>query len=448
MLNNLSFLNDGLGETNISTAETPWDIELENMAQSEDNALLSDLRYKESQVLSAMDTILDADDEVTALLGAGVSARTTARVFSNTISSAGITGHAHRSAMLGVESAGSERLGVEALSSAKSLITNIVKWFIERYKDVKAALARTWKRSMGSIKRANSAWVKLKAKVDDAETNGYVIDNKDKLVITRGPAAFILGKSSDEAAKTPESWSKIPTHISAMEKQIVAATTAALKEDMPNVDDGAVEGLSSADLIKLPTVKDGSTFNIGGDAVDAKGFGLLGRSVLISQYNTAKPDGTLPATVGEGNETQLRTLKRIVGSISFGVRPSNMHLKSLDEVKLEIPSLSEIGSLANAQIDLTRTALSFETDKKVDKITRALDKAIADSKKWISKADGDTEEEKRKNTVIAALKAEVLTNYRKQTLELVSDLISLTSSLSSSHYAACTKAMGQYKKAA
>lgn len=403
--------------------------------------------------ISNIEKVLSAADLVTGLAANGVENKLNSAVFAEALYSAGVPADVAEETAVGCESVSQDEIGNEALDKAKDIVKSIIEWLVAQWKKLKKLIARVFAKHFGSVKRNLEAWRKLKARAEKYSNEAYTLDDKTKLDVKSGAAWFVIGATNDKTCKTPEAaagiianvkdgWIKLAEAISKdIEKDVSSIGGYASLSDLSGTPN-KIMGEMAKDSGKI-TVK---AFDRGEKGVDTFGKGLLGRLAYILQSRVSP--STLPSgNIADMDAEGLRATRAYVNGTKMGIVSSHTELNVLDEVSLEIFSLADIQTLADAEIDLCTLVLDIQLSKKVDKLETAFDKAIAAAGKWAKDGD-DTAEGKRKSAAAAGVMAALLQFQQDVYLGSVQSLASNTGAMSSAHGAACSKMLSRYKKVA
>lgn len=440
----LSFLSRGV---NVSA---------ENLTSEEIAAEAVELQHEEVQVANirseirvsteAIEKVLAAADVASGLTAHSVDNKLVAAVFGEHLSIAGIPDDVAQTMGVGLESAG-EELGNEAFESAKELVRNIVAWLAEKWGDLKAFISRTFKKYFGSVKRATESWRSFKARVENYDDEGRIVEDKSKIEYKGAAEKFVLGVSGSENPKDIVAWSKLPEEIEKFGKMgegladvLADDTFTEFPEDFAAIGQAPI----TEALVKLKKVLkvDLKTFSFTKSA-SGEGCPLLGRSVVGKYCRNNESIGSGDVTTPEG----LRKRTKAVNGMVVGIRPSNDKLKPLEEVKLEVASLDELLAVADSHIEVGTAILAIETGKQLRKVEAKFDKAIASTKKWAKDAEDDTPEAKRMAAARANYGVALLGLQQDMTLGFAGDLFRTYSAVSKAHGAAASKVLSRYKAA-
>ncbi len=427
---------------------TPEQVEFEQVEQQQDALALAALKSETEQSHQAIENVLAALDVATGLQAHGVDNKLVAAVFGEHLAAAGVPEEVAEEKSVGLESAG-EELGNEALQTAKDIVMDIVNWLLSRWEDLKGLIKRTFARNFGSIKRNLAAFRKVKTRIDAFQDEGRTVEDKSKLEIKRGAAYLVLGATGDENPKVAETWAKISGHIEAFDTQVSAFSDSIGSAEINFADSLSELGVTVKEIADGPFGGISSDFDTGSSAAISKGAPILGRQVLIVQARHAKSVMTAAdsSALSSLDEPKLREVKKFVNGVSAGIKPSNIKLKSLDEVKIAVPTLDELADIVDAHIELHTNALALETNKKITKLTKEFDKALASAKKWTKDTEDDSPEAKRKAITAAGLMSAIITKEQEGTLGVIADLIATTSAMGKAHGAVIGTALGRFKKA-
>lgn len=435
--------------SNLALALSPAEVEVEQqeLAQEEQdaNAIRADIATNQN----AIDHVLNAIDVATGMADAGVDSKITAAVFGTHVNAAGVPEELAEEMSVGVESAGAdaESLGNEVLQSAKQIIMDIVAWIVKQYKKLKDLARRTFAKNFGSVKRSLAAWRKIKARVEGYQEEGRTVEDKSNLEIKRGAAYLVKGVTAQENPKDVVAWAGIPAEVEAFEKIVTDLENNLDKVAVSEAGSLAEFTTTVSELLKSESKVKLTSFDTGSASNSSEGLGLLGRQVLVAQ-SRIKIDSFAGAKIGTFNEEQLRSFKKMINGLSIGVKPSNVKLKVLDEVKAKVPTLEEMDVICDAHIELATNTLTLETSKKLAKLDTTFDKAIANSKKWSKDADTDSAADKRKAIAAAGMMSALLSTQQEATIGLVGDVVRCVSAVSKAHGSILGQALGRYTKAA
>lgn len=427
---------------------TPEQVEFEQVEQQQDALSLAALKSETEQSHQAIENVLAALDVATGLKAHGVDTKLVAAVFGEHLAAAGVPEDVAEEKSVGLESAG-EEIGNEALQTAKDIVMDIINWLMGRWEDLKGLIKRTFARNFGSIKRNLAAFRKVKTRIDAFQDEGRTVEDKSKLEIKRGASYLVLGKAGDENPKAAEAWGSIAGHIEVLDGVVNKSSDKIGDKEIAYADSLSELNTTVGDLTDIECCEGMVDFNTGSNAGISKGIALLGRQVLLAQARHAA--SVMSAANGDKlsslDEPKLREAKKFVNGLSCGVKPSNIKLKSLEEVKVSVPTLDELSDIVDAHIELHTNALALETNKKITKLTKEFDKALASAKKWTKDTENDSPEAKRKAITAAGLMSAIITKEQDASLGVVGDLIATTSAMGKAHGAVIGTALGRYKKA-
>ncbi len=439
----LSFLSRGV---NVSAENlTAEEIAAEAVELQHEEVQVANIRSEIRVSTEAIEKVLAAADVASGLQAHNVDNKLVSAVFGEHLSIAGIPDDVAQTMGVGLESAG-EEIGNEAFESAKELVRNIVAWLAEKWGDLKAFISRTFKKYFGSVKRATESWRSFKARVENYDDEGRIVEDKSKIEYKGAAEKFVLGVSGSENPKDIVAWSKLPEEIEKFGKMSEGLADILGDDKFTEFpDDFAAIGSnpifdSRVKFIKLLNLKLAS-FSFTKSA-SGQGCPLLGRSV-VGEYNRSGASSSGSATTAEG----LRKRTKVVNSLVMGIRPSNDKLKPLEEVKLEVASLDELLAVADSHIEVGTAILAIETGKQLRKVEAKFDKAIASTKKWANDAEDDTPEAKRLAAARANYGVAILGLQQDMTLGFAGDLFRTYSAVSKAHGAAASKVLSRYKAA-
>lgn len=431
-----------------AVAMSAEEIEVENNELRSEEVSKTELRADMESNSQAMDKVLSALDVVSGLKENDVPNNIVAAVFGEHLSAAGIPEDVASEKAVGCESAGDD-LGNEAMQTAKDIIMDIVNWFLGQWKKLKDLIKRTIAKNFGSVKRSSENMRKLKVKIEKYQDEGYTREDKSALEIKSGAAYLVLGATENTNPKTAADIADITGKVEEFRKVIaecqdIASTTEGVPEwsglDDCDLTADALKGQMTYDAFGGVNLGD---FKVSTDNRNhSKGVPLMGRKVL---HSLAKNDLSATGDIKD-TEEKLREAKKYVNGCEFKIRPSNTELKTLDEVKFKCSTLDELLALVEAHIDLCTETLTLETSKKIIKLEKAFDKAMAGAKKWVNDADKDNAADKRKAVAATGFMSTYLGTRSEMTLGLIDDSISHVSSQAKAHGSTIVKVLGRYKK--
>jgi hypothetical protein len=356
----------------------------------------------------------------------------------NALSVMGMSDRDTVTATCGFESARSSKaLGNEAWTTMRKVVSDAIDWLVRQLEDAQKWIMKVFNKYFGAFESQKKDWEKLLVKANEAATEGLVIETKEKWEATRAVNYYTSGGTVGDANK----FGLAAVSLGKEFKDDKMAT----EFSVPSPDELLVgeEIKPVADLLKyFPGIL--STDNKTAELPDRPGYTARRATTMYGEVTEFcnRPDYEKSTTATEMTE-RLKAMKR-------SLLPINPKAKIKDSLKMDYATSGEVVALGEKYMELLDMTITLVRGNPMQKMSKSLDEAIKDLKKWAKDTPSEDAGSKLKTNYRLALN--LTTSYvnatKRLSLETVNAYSKYVLSCSTAHYAWAAASIKEHKKSA